>query len=77
MGFFRGYLKAEVKQFDKTIYRMFDDYHEFKEQLRYLNPELSKKHFGFTLGGADLFDFSSLQRSGGLDLSGGNSWVLE
>ncbi|MCQ3012954.1 hypothetical protein NLO86_21620 [Pseudomonas savastanoi] len=28
-------------------------------------------------GGADLFDFSSLQRSGGLDLSGGNSWVLE
>nr|WP_167359945.1 hypothetical protein [Pseudomonas cannabina] len=56
---------------------MFDDYHEFKEQLRYLNPELSKKHFGFTLGGADLFDFSSLQRSGGLDLSGGNSWVLE
>ncbi|MBM0141222.1 hypothetical protein [Pseudomonas cannabina] len=44
------YLKAEAKQFDKTIHHMFDDYHEFKEQLRYLNPELSKKHFGFTLG---------------------------
>ncbi|KPB15718.1 Unknown protein sequence [Pseudomonas syringae pv. syringae] len=27
-------------------------------------------------GAADLFDFSSQQRSGGLDLSGGNSWVF-
>ncbi|PBQ08107.1 hypothetical protein CCL07_08255 [Pseudomonas congelans] len=29
---------------------MFDNYHEFKQQLPYLNLELSNKHFGFTLG---------------------------
>ncbi|GAB7533301.1 hypothetical protein PS3A_57170 [Pseudomonas sp. 3A(2025)] len=29
---------------------MFDDYHNFRQQLSFINPELSKKHFGFTLG---------------------------
>ncbi|WP_257215835.1 hypothetical protein, partial [Pseudomonas syringae] len=38
------------KDFDQTICRMYDNFHDFKQQLFYLNTELSKKHFGFTLG---------------------------
>ncbi|EPM86478.1 hypothetical protein [Pseudomonas syringae] len=44
------YLKDLIKDFDQTICRMYDNFHDFKQQLFYLNTELSKKHFGFTLG---------------------------
>lgn len=39
-----------TKDFDKTLCRMYDNFHDFKQQLFYLNTELSNKHFGFTLG---------------------------
>ncbi|KPX96912.1 hypothetical protein ALO61_100871 [Pseudomonas savastanoi pv. nerii] len=44
------YLENYIKDFDQTICRMYDNFHDFKQQLFYLNTELSKKHFGFTLG---------------------------
>ncbi|AXH54964.1 hypothetical protein AAY86_11270 [Pseudomonas amygdali pv. tabaci str. ATCC 11528] len=44
------YLENHIKDFDQTICRMYDNFHDFKQQLFYLNTELSKKHFGFTLG---------------------------
>jgi len=44
------YLEKELKVFNGAMYRMFDNFHDFKQQLFYLDPELSKKHFGFTLG---------------------------
>ncbi|WP_116799604.1 hypothetical protein [Pseudomonas syringae] len=44
------YLGDLTKDFDKTLCRMYDNFHDFKQQLFYLNTELSNKHFGFTLG---------------------------
>ncbi|MCF5469453.1 hypothetical protein [Pseudomonas syringae] len=44
------YLKDLIITTNTEMCRMFDNYHEFKQQLPYLNLELSKKHFGFTLG---------------------------
>lgn len=44
------YLKDLIKDFDQTICRMYDNFHDFKQQLFYLNTDLSKKHFSFTLG---------------------------
>ncbi len=44
------YLKELIKTSNAEMCRMFDNYHEFKQQLPYLNLELSNKHFGFTLG---------------------------
>ncbi|MGN2438164.1 hypothetical protein [Pseudomonas syringae] len=44
------YLKELIKTSNAEMCRMFDNYHEFKQQLTYLNLELSNKHFGFTLG---------------------------
>ncbi|WP_017706695.1 hypothetical protein, partial [Pseudomonas syringae] len=44
------YLGDYIKDFDQTICRMYDNFHDFKQQLFYLNTDLSKKHFGFTLG---------------------------
>lgn len=44
------FLKEEIGRFQESVCRMFDDFHDFKQQLSYLNPELAKKHYGFTLG---------------------------
>ncbi len=44
------FLKEEIGRFQESACRMFDDFHDFKQQLSYLNPELAKKHYGFTLG---------------------------
>ncbi|MDU8541852.1 hypothetical protein [Pseudomonas syringae group sp. J248-6] len=44
------YLKKLIKTSNAEMCRMFDNYHEFKQQLTYLNLELSNKNFGFTLG---------------------------
>ncbi|MCI3946801.1 hypothetical protein K0038_03875 [Pseudomonas syringae] len=45
-----SYLKDLIKTSNLEMCRMYDNYHDFKQQLPYLNPELSKKNFGFTLG---------------------------
>ncbi|AHG39799.1 hypothetical protein N018_05900 [Pseudomonas syringae CC1557] len=44
------YLNNQRKEFDESICRMYDNFHDFKQQLFYLNTDLSQKHFGFTLG---------------------------
>ncbi|TFZ33595.1 hypothetical protein EWW49_30105, partial [Pseudomonas syringae] len=41
---------AIPKEFDKTLCRMFANFHDFNPHLFYLNTELSNTHFGFTLG---------------------------
>ncbi|MBA1232122.1 hypothetical protein G7013_20965 [Pseudomonas viridiflava] len=44
------FLKDQTDIFQETICNMFDAFHGHKQQLSYLNPELAKKHYGFTLG---------------------------
>jgi hypothetical protein len=44
------YLEKLQKKAAEPLRKMFDSYCSFKEQLSYINPELAKKHFGFTLG---------------------------
>ncbi|WP_172678950.1 hypothetical protein [Pseudomonas coronafaciens] len=43
------YLRELIKTTNAEMCSMYDDYHEFKQQLPYLNLELSNKQFGFTL----------------------------
>ncbi len=44
------FLNEEIERFQTSVCRMFDDFHDFKQQLSYLNPALANKHYGFTLG---------------------------
>lgn len=44
------YLKDVIDVSLLSLNHMFDDYHDFRQQLSFINPELSTKHFGFTLG---------------------------
>ncbi|MBX8514346.1 hypothetical protein K5D69_06500 [Pseudomonas cichorii] len=46
----KNYLEKELKTFTTSMHAMFDNFHDFKQQLSFLNTALSKKHFGFTLG---------------------------
>ena len=44
------YLKELHEKADEHLRHMFDSFTGFKDQLSYINPELAKKHFGFTMG---------------------------
>jgi hypothetical protein len=43
------YLEKLTKESSQALHRAYDDYHDFKENLKYLNPVLGGKHFGITL----------------------------
>ncbi|WP_235986762.1 hypothetical protein [Pseudomonas triticifolii] len=43
------FIENKVKTFQSSICNMFEDFHNFKQQLAYLNPGLAGKHYGFTL----------------------------
>jgi hypothetical protein len=45
-----AYLEDSHEKAAENLRHIFDSYCSFKEQLSYINPELAKKHFGFTLG---------------------------
>ncbi|MBD8491687.1 hypothetical protein [Pseudomonas syringae] len=44
------YLKGVIKTSKHALNQLSEDYHDFRQQLSFLNPHLSKKHFSFTLG---------------------------
>jgi hypothetical protein len=43
------YLERMNKKSNQALQRAWHDYHDFKENLNYLNPVLGGKHFGVTL----------------------------
>lgn len=43
------YLEKLNKESNHALHRAWDDYHDFKENLKFLNPVLGNKHFGVTL----------------------------
>ena len=43
------YLDELNKKSNQALHRAYDDYHDFKDNLKYLNPVLGGKHFGITL----------------------------